>query len=397
MRILIATEFPPDAAGGGAAIVRQMLTEFPVGIEIFWWSVLPRKRAAKGWAAGVVKKHFCGASPGKLMPQRKFTRLKAWLLEHLWASFAANDFKKTLKEVRPDCVWVIPHNWSILPIHEVLVRQRYPARYHVSIHDYVDVHGFGKRFGYSLETRIRRQQDEIYKNSETRDAICQSMADDMERLTGKRADFICRKGVSLETLPPLDHSGRRNGTVPIRIAYAGTVVVHEDFKRLTEVLDSLRESHPLELHLYGAHDYGKAPWFGDWMEQHGNLNESELTRELSSMDWGISLMALGDHDPSYNRYSFPAKFSTYLAAGLPVITIGHRESSVVRMALEYNVGVVLDKLDHAAIVRLEKALIRPKAKEFHRSEIFRCAREQFDELKMRRELISIFRKQRISG
>ncbi len=50
-------------------------------------------------------------------------------------------------------------------------------------------------------------------------------------------------------------------------------------------------------------------------------------------------MALDDDDPRYNRFSFPTKFINYLAAGLPVITLGHPESSVVRMASEYQVGL----------------------------------------------------------
>lgn len=57
-------------------------------------------------------------------------------------------------------------------------------------------------------------------------------------------------------------------------------------------------------------------------------------------------MALDDEDPRYNRFSFPTKFITYLAAGLPPIVMGHPESSVMKMAESYNVGVRItnDKL-----------------------------------------------------
>ena len=39
-RLLVATEFPPNASGGGAAVVRQMLKDWPVD-RLFWWSPLP--------------------------------------------------------------------------------------------------------------------------------------------------------------------------------------------------------------------------------------------------------------------------------------------------------------------------------------------------------------------
>jgi hypothetical protein len=388
MRLLVATEFAPDAAGGGAAIVRQMLEKFPSEIEVFWWSVLPSKNPKKCVTKNLVKKHFCGVPPHKLMPQRKCKRLKAWILEHFWVFFAAADFRKTIQQVRPDCVWAIPHNWSILPLHQVLVREKYPVRYHVSLHDYLNVHGFGGCFGHALESRLRQQQDDLYMHAGSRDAICQAMADDLEQLTGRPAGFICRKGVSLEAIPPLVHEEGKHGLSPIRLAYAGSVLVPEDFKKLMGALCKLQQFHALELHLYGAHDHSKSPWFAHWMHQHGNMNEDELKRELSGMDWGISLMAFGDHDPSYNRFSFPAKFSTYLGAGIPVITLGHPESSVVRMARSYNVGVVLENLNPASVNRLKDALLKPNSKESYRLEILRCVSEEFDIIKMSNELLS---------
>jgi hypothetical protein len=50
-------------------------------------------------------------------------------------------------------------------------------------------------------------------------------------------------------------------------------------------------------------------------------------------------MSLHDDDPRYNRFSFPTKFITYLAAGLPPIVMGHPESSVMKMAEKYDVGL----------------------------------------------------------
>src|SRR5262245_34837604 len=40
--LLVATEFSPNASGGGPAVVRQMLKHWP-SEKISWWSCLPEK------------------------------------------------------------------------------------------------------------------------------------------------------------------------------------------------------------------------------------------------------------------------------------------------------------------------------------------------------------------
>ena len=397
MKLLVATEFPPDAAGGGAAIVRQMLQGFPG--EISWWSVNPAK--SKEFEGVGIVKSYCGFPPGKLMPQKRFSRLKSWLMAHVWTPIAARDFKRTLEIEQPDCVWVILHNWSILPIHQVLVgwtesakRGRWRGHFHTSMHDYVDVHGFGKRFGCILEEGMRLRQNELYQMSVTRDVICQQMGDNLELLTKASPDFICRKGVNLSTIPSVNCNlsvGNKNAV--IRIAYAGSILVPKDFEQWILTLDKISKSIPMELHLYGAHDYSSASWFRPWMVYHGNMNEEDLIKELALMDWGVCFMSLKDLDPTYNRYSFPAKFSTYLSAGLPVITVGHPESSVMKMAEDYDVGVNLSNFESESLQSLGVAIADPNAKSHYRPEIIRCAKEQFDGDKMRYQLWNVFQKE----
>ena len=104
-------------------------------------------------------------------------------------------------------------------------------------------------------------------------------------------------------------------------------------------------------------------------------------------------MALDDSDPRYNRFSFPTKFINYLAAGLPVITLGHPESSVVKMASEYHVGLCATTTDPAELsAQLLAALSEPNAKSKYRAEIHRCAITEFDAGRMRSVLFQDFEK-----
>ena len=103
-------------------------------------------------------------------------------------------------------------------------------------------------------------------------------------------------------------------------------------------------------------------------------------------------MALTDEDPRYNRLSFPTKFISYLAAGLPVITLGHPESSVVKMARAYNVGVCLTTDDVRQISeQLAGGLAAASPQSAYLPEIRRCVLTEFDAGRMRALLYDNFR------
>ena len=106
------------------------------------------------------------------------------------------------------------------------------------------------------------------------------------------------------------------------------------------------------------------------MEERGNLAEPELKRQLREFTYGFSPLSLSEGDPRYNRFSFPTKFITYLAAGLPVITLGHPSSSVIKMAAAYQVGPIIttSTSDQIAAI-LHRELTQPAPWDRHRGEM----------------------------
>ena len=423
-KLFVATEFPPDAPGGGPAVVRQMLRDFPG--EVHWWScrgsvlgssfMVPRGtslQSTRNSGASFQVSSFQCCPPGKLMPAKKLPHLRAFLTEHLWAPRAARSLRETIARINPACLWLIPHNWSILPLwrgmgSRVSSGESQGVRWHVSMHDFVDAHNFGERVGSGVVRRMRRMQDLIYKNATSRDVICEPMAQHLQEQTGTPPTFICRKGLDSDHFafleskqvysPPSTLDPRPRPSTPIKLAYAGTILCEPEFYFFVNLLESIIQQRTtnneprtpsIELHLYGAHSYASRPWFRPWIIEHGNLPENDLIVELRKCDWGLSLMALDERDPIYNRYSFPAKFCTYFSAGLAVITIGHPESSVMKMASAYNVGLTIQTRNPSR-EDLANALFAPDAKQIYLPEILRCAREQFDAEAMRKHLWQAF-------
>src|SRR5207245_2463741 len=173
----------------------------------------------------------------------------------------------------------------------------------------------------------------------------------------------------------------------IKIAYAGTILAQKEFTLFIEALTRARTSLPLpmSLHLFGAHSYARSRWFDPaWMHEHGNLAEEELLNSLRYFTWGFAPMELTDRDPRYNRFSFPTKFIAYLAAGLPIITLAHPDSSMARMAATYKVGLLSHSTDVSSLSKqVSKALNDPNPRSSYRLEIIRCARAEFDAEQMR--------------
>jgi hypothetical protein len=288
-------------------------------------------------------------------------------------------------------IWAIPHNWSILPLGSVLPKTG--IGFHVTIQDYVDVHGQAKKFGSAQCRRMAESADLLYAAATTRDATSHPMIEDLRVRTGAKAEQMLHAGLEEQDFRFLE-SHKTSPLGQISIAYAGTILAQKEFALFVEALTQARPSLtlPISLHFFGTHSYATSPWFdSSWMHEHGNLPEEKLLNALRGCTWGFIPMALTNDDPRYNRFSFPTKFISYLTAGLPVITLAHRESSVAKMATAYKVGLVSHSTDVTTLSEeLCVVLNNPNSRSAYHSEIIRCCRAEFDAEQMRSKLWECF-------
>ncbi len=399
MRLLVATDFNPGSLGGGPAVVRQMLQGFrEAGNEIHWWSC--RANNSHGNEPDIDSMHRA-AIPRRLMPAKVLPRLKAAFLEQVWARWAARRLARTIAAIRPDCIWAIPHNWSILPLHRVLFTPAGKSvRWHATIQDYPDIHGNEHRWGRGVTARLAAQQREIYRNADTRDATSLPMLEDLETTTGRKGAQMLHEGLEPTDFAFLAREREQRRGAPLRIAYAGTILAEREFALFVAALDRIRSrGTPVTLEFWSAHSYANESWFRpEWMSEHGHKQREELLHDLRECDWGFIPMALTDDDPRYNRFSFPTKFITYLAAGLPIISMGHRSSSVMAIARKYDVGVQLSSDNPDELVEEFSAVFghSPNPSIKYRPALIRCASDHFDAARTRAILWSCIRTGRAS-
>lgn len=386
-KLLVATEFPPNMPGGGGAIVRQMLKEWPVD-RLFWWSC--QRETAHRFGQRTAG-HFVATIPDKLYPTRRARKQKSWALETFWTPWATGHLRKTLKTVAPDIVWVIPHGFSTLPLTSVLLPARIP--YHISVYDYADCRPMVWCYGEKVCRRMTDNVDKLYLKAASRDTVSVELTADFQTRLGVLG------GITRTGLEPADFAALQSPAPPaadaIRIAYAGTIVADEEFAAFISVLAKVRPRlpKPLSLEFFGDHSYRQRSWFdASWMKAHGNLAAPQLFSELRKCTWGFSPMVLTDEDPRYNHFSLPSKFVSYLIAGLPVITLGHPQCTVIKMAARYQVGLSFTEINFESVQsKLLEGLSEPDPKKKYHAEILRCARAEFDARQMRDALYESFR------
>jgi glycosyltransferase involved in cell wall biosynthesis len=356
--------------------------------ELFWWNIFPDCDAPLADERRLAA-HYYASIPRKLYPHIRFARSKAALLDKAWVGYAVRHFVKTLETVKPDVIWVIPHQWSIPVLAAAL--PNLSLRYHVSVHDFSDIASIRRRVGRRIAKRWQVLTENLYQSSDSRDAISPEMAARLRAKTGKEADFISRAGVEPEEFDYLSRKNPRLGQT-IRVAYAGTIIAERSLHLFVEGLQRCREKlpRPIELHFFGAHSYQDRVWFDpSFMVQHGNVPTEELTLRLRDCDWGFAPMEMTNANPEYNCFSLPAKVTTYLAAGLAVISIAHRDSTISRLLNSYDLGPAVDEFSSRNIdEQLNRAFNETKVWQRYGPEVIRCAKTEFDAASMRESLWS---------
>jgi glycosyltransferase involved in cell wall biosynthesis len=392
MRLLIATDFNPGSPGGGPTVVCQMLKGFrKEGHQIYWWSC--RYPNPNDELFPVDGHKFAPIHP-RLMPAKRVTRLKALLLYYGWVHFASHSLKTAIKLFKPHHIWTIPHDWSILPIHNVLVKNsKFRIPFHTTIQDYPDVHGNASRWGVSIARNIVEKQLDIYRSASSNDATSRPMLDDLYHITGKRGFQMIHEGLEKKDFERIKGIKNKKHNQQIRLAFAGTILAEPEFETFIAGLKLARaKESKLCLEFWSGFSYKSKSWFdSSWMKEHGNVNRDRMVDQISDCDWGVITMPFDRDSLRYSQYSFPTKFISYLAAGIPPIILGRKDSAVMKMADQFDLGLRLVSHDAKTIaVNLNETIWQENTSEKYNQRIIDCSHRYFDANVMRKNLWACF-------
>jgi hypothetical protein len=307
-------------------------------------------------------------------------------MENLWTPVAAAHLRRAIRACRPDVVWTIPQQWSIPPLAKALVGGDVP--YRVSMHDFADLRNVVERLGPEVAQRLAHGAEALYAGAHSRDAISTPMLAELESRTGA-AGWVNRVGIESVDLEYLARK-QPQPLKELRLVFAGTIIAKQAFDFFVRALAGVRARLPLPvwLEFFGTHSQRDQPWFDPtWMRERLNAPDEMFRAALRECTWGIAPVSLAEEDPRYDRFSFPAKVTSYLAAGLPVLALGHPASSLVELLQRADVGMCSTRSDLAGLqADLLETLTAEDPWGRYQAGIRRCVREEFDAVTMRDRL-----------
>jgi hypothetical protein len=367
-KLLVVTEFPPNSP----TLTVQCLKGFPTD-HIYWWSCTPEITSVYGQR---YVRHYRCPLPGILTRPQRYPRLKALLVEQLWLPYASRHLRTTFEQVKPAQVWLNLYGWTAVAIGRSGIVRR--ARSHATIWDFPDTDEFLRRWGAARCRRVLKWAHSVYGEATTCDVVSQPMREELARQTGRLDASLLHSGIEDSDLLRLEQVPKPPKE-RIRVAYAGSMLAPAAFALFVNAMQRAAKElqRPVSLEFFGNPSQRRNPWFDpSWMREHGVLEEPTFMEQLRQCTWGFLAMDIDERNPRYNRFSFPNKFGTYLAAGLPLLLLSGPDSSVARILETQPVGV---RLDHARLnsqlveilgIDNPRAAFLPAIKECARTEFY---------------------------
>jgi glycosyltransferase involved in cell wall biosynthesis len=387
-KVLFVHDCRPDSVSS-ADLSRQLLRGYPPQRLAWWHCRYTALRAEPDLRADTVAGFHL---PSWLIPSRRLNPLKSWLVERCWAPLAARHLQRMAAEIKPDVISVLLFGWSIL-----VARRLKPlagTRLHVSLWDFPD-HASGRQtLGLARSQRIVQAMFQLVRRADSFDGISNAMLEEIAAQTGRTGGILVHSGFEAQHLQALEQSSTAASDDVIRVAFVGTIISREAFLRVLDILENIRPALPrkLVLEFFGGRNYQSQPWFRpEWMVEHGVFTDQGLVEAVQRCSWGIVVMDPEGTDLRYSRFSFPNKIGTYLSAGVPVLGLGHPQSSLAEVMHHHPVGVFSSARAPEELARvLGEALATERPRLRYREAILKCARSEFDAAAMRQRLWSLW-------
>jgi hypothetical protein len=168
------------------------------------------------------------------------------------------------------------------------------------------------------------------------------------------------------------------GTSTCVLGFAGSLHCKREWNALIGALGHWNRTQPCTVRVRFV---GRIPRLGarapSFVERVGPLPFRETLRALSECDAAYVPYWFAARRRMAARTAFPSKLSAYVAAGVPVMYHGPRESSPSIFLLRYKVGLSCHSLDRAEIQStLRSLLFDPQLRQTIATEQTRALREQ---------------------
>ncbi len=318
-KILLVTEQPQNAAGGGAVIIRSLVEEF-IGESILWAST----NGIEDYTRGYVKLNRGSAGGGSFSPFADSTIYRKSLADEVLAVSSEHGVTK---------IWFVVHG-AITRIAAEVVR-RSSLAIHSTVHDDPP---------YATALRSVRLLPLVYHyardlkfllhNSVSVDVVCKGMSDYYQRKYGIRSSVVHR-ALSKPTKLGLNiySSVHRDG---LRIGVLGNTYGYHQLSVLAKaMINASKVIGKKSTLIICGHSFGnkiKSAFGGSIdVEVMGHVDENTGIEMLKTCTALYLNYPFGWRDKILRETSFPTKLSTYVSVARPLILHCPDRSSILQV------------------------------------------------------------------
>jgi len=332
--ILLLTDCPPDAGGGGAVILRSLLGP-KERAGVIWLTLSPPNHPMEN----VVVLQSGSAGRGPRSVGRDTT---------IHAGKLSREVLKIAHERNAAAIWVVMHNAAV-PIAAKLVRAgRIPM--HLTVHDDpAFANALRSKRYFALVPWIESRFAYAMKRARSTDVICDAMDDRYRKRYGVRS-VVVHRALDAPVASGPSYDAERHG---LRIGVLGSTYSYEPLPLLARAVElaANRLNLPARLRIMGK-SYGER-----LRDEFAGRVEVDVTGHVSEAD-AIPMLAecfaldlnypFGRRDAVLRQTSFPTKLSTYIQAGRPLLLHVPPDSSVMPLVDETGYAVPWADLDPQA-------------------------------------------------
>jgi hypothetical protein len=307
--LLLWTDFAPDNGGGGAVVLRSLISEKDRA-KILWLS----PALARGRVTGTRVAPLEDGSLGR-------TGRRSLFLDSTFLASALA--KETLRqaEVRgARALWVVLHGAGVPVAAELVKRSRLPI--HLTVHD-------DPAFGVAMRSRrylaltpwIERQFALSLRGARSVDVIGEGMRDRYARRYGVESTIVHRTVAGpVSPSPPYD---RANG---LRVGVLGNMYAYGQLPAFGRALASAGRTLGVRARItfigngFGERLKRDLGGLGVEVESTGHLQEAEAVQVLRNCFALYLNYPFTARDAVLRETSFPTKLGTYALAARPIVT-----------------------------------------------------------------------------
>ena len=328
--IAVMAPFSPDMYGGGAEVLREILSIHPSN-KLIWINTNKQVKANRWWRLDV--KCF-----EPLINFQRGFHIKYWkfiykyLFRYIDKIYITNFVNDIIKKNDIDLVWIIS-DYSLLNSASLLSKQL-KIPYHISVHD--DPSFSSEIFGDYLPKRnVEKYFAKIMKNSKSMDVISENMSKLYKSNFGKDS-IVITKGFNLDSL------NKRNKVISLKkdlkIVMAGVSVNSKPWPEIMfDTLNYFNSNSSSKLHFY-AFDKKLSQYDNPYVSVCSNMSVEEHKIFVEGMDLGYANDPL-DHSEDFAVTSMPTKIITYISYGIPFMYHGPSKAAIGDIIKEYSLGV----------------------------------------------------------